>query len=122
MGPSLPIDPYSTVYWSPQKSPTKGIPSDTNADVMGPPSRVPLNTIEGASNILPFSSLHGSMDSNAKPSSTIPPARAPYALPSKSKSGAAAKPLPSDLLDDFKAAVVGSDLTKAGLIEVLKKK
>ncbi len=27
-----------------------------------------------------------------------------------------------ELMDDFKAAVVGNDLTKAGLVEVLKKK
>lgn len=122
VGPSLPIDPYSTAYWSPQKPSGNETPSSSHADPMGPRSRVPLNTIKSANNLLPLNSLHHTTDPNAKPASTSPPARAPCALPSKSKSSVTVKPLPPDLLDDFKAAVMGSDLTKAGLIEVLKKR
>ena len=71
---------------------------------MGPPTRHPLNTIKGGPN---------------QPVSTKQPSKAAAAKASKLSN---ATPLPTELLEDFKKAVDGSDLTKVGLIEVLKKK
>ncbi|MCJ1401456.1 hypothetical protein MMC11_004669 [Xylographa trunciseda] len=84
---------------------------------MAPP-RIPLNTINRSNNILPSSSPQ--LDTDGK-------TQGAYCFPVKPsvtrpKNSAPSKPIPSDLLEDFKKAVDGSDLTKAGLIEVLKKK
>ena len=70
---------------------------------MGPPMRAPLNTIKG-------------------PNHQLPAKLAAEGATKKAAKVSVAKPLSSDLLEDFKEAVDGSDLTKVGLIEVLKKK
>ena len=111
--PSFPIDPYSTSYWQQSiasKPPASVAPGQTT--LMEPP-RVPLQPINGSNNLLPLSQnlasasgVHGSISNPSANDSTNPPKR----LISK------------ELVDDFKAAVAGSDLTKIGLVEQLKKK
>ncbi|KAI9791609.1 MAG: chromatin assembly factor-I (CAF-I) p90 subunit [Peltula sp. TS41687] len=110
----LPIDPYSVSYW--QSSPLSKTTSTTNGDMskeaarkalypMDPP-RVPLHTFNRANvtvNQLAF------VDSTGK-----------AILPNPSTQGK--RMISSEYLDAFKTVVQGSDLTKAGLIEVLKKR
>ncbi|KAL9033779.1 MAG: hypothetical protein Q9214_007347, partial [Letrouitia sp. 1 TL-2023] len=109
--PKLPIDPYSTAYWTTTKpiqpfvNPACRLPS-TAMD----PSRIPLNAINRNHIIVP--SLLATAD-NLKPSLIL--------TGPQSKAAKACKMIPPEVLHDFKRAVEGSDLTKAGLIEVLKK-
>ena len=110
--PSFPIDPYSTSYW--QQSTPLGMSTSVsiNQSLMEPP-RIPLHPINGSNNILPLSQtsvgklrLHPSTSNNNLPNNPMPTKRL----------------IPEDLVNDFKAAVEGSDLTKLGLVEQLKKK
>jgi chromatin assembly factor 1 subunit A len=110
----FPIDPFSTAYWRKAQQTAK-------QPAMQPP-RLPL------SNLNP----------NRSPSMTPPSVKGEDAQNSdvlcqpsthvKTQSMAATttgKPLklaPDDVLPAFKQAVVGSDLTKAGLVEILKKR
>lgn len=77
---------------------------------MAPPTRLPLNTLKGPNNHLP-------LDGTTTRKLVLPGANE-----STTKSKPIAKAMPAELLDDFKRAIEGSDLTKAGLVEVLKKK
>ncbi|MCJ1246771.1 hypothetical protein MMC30_003980 [Trapelia coarctata] len=107
-----PLNPYSTSYWPSAGKAT--IDSSTDKSVhpasMAPPPRIPLNAIH---NILPFNPtvlVSKSLDTPSKPQGP------------KSKASVQSKPIPRELLEEFKKAIDGSDLTKAGLVEVLKKK
>ena len=71
---------------------------------MPPPNRTPLLILQGP-NQLAFTKDPPKQNSTTK----------------SAKAGTV-KPLAAELLSDFKNAVDGSDLTKLGLIEVLKKK
>lgn len=71
------------------------------------PPRIPLNPVNRQNTILPASAT--SKDRPSDPSATIKPSKAPPRL------------LPPELMEDFKRAVQGNDLTKLGLLEVLKK-
>ena len=103
---SFPIDPFSRSYWpSPENSPQKKTSGQLTLN-MPPPNRTPLLTLQGPNQLLAGTT-------QSKQSSTTKSAKA---------GAAAAKPLAPELLDDFKKAVDGSDLTKLGLVEVLKKK
>ena len=115
-----PIDPYSTQYW--QMTPSKpdkhstchSDVSERSAGAMHPPSRIPL------SNISP---------SNARklptPGADLSKENQPLGISvntfKASLSKSQKKQVSADVLEDFKNAVSGSDLTKAGLVEVLKK-
>ena len=100
--PHLPIDPYSPAYW-PNSTPSRNQQSQGSA--MQPP-RVPLHPVNRQNTLLPPSGIaSGTM--LAKPDSTKPTK--------------VHRLIPPDLMDDFKAAVQGNDLTKMGIIEVLKK-
>ncbi|KAL3423300.1 chromatin assembly factor 1 subunit A [Phlyctema vagabunda] len=98
-GPIKTIDPFSTEYWA---------STGSNMD----PPRLPLHAIKGTS------IFHNSPKS-VKPffgnGSQLPPTVA------ASQATKPVKLITADALDDFKRAVVGSNLTKVGLIEVLKK-
>lgn len=107
-----PLDPYSTSYWPIAGKATIDSSSNIslNSTSMAAPPRIPLNAIH---NLLPMNiTVPGSksLDAPSKPQGP------------RSKASGPSKPIPPELLDDFKKAVDGSDLTKAGLIEVLKKK
>ena len=124
--PSFPIDPFSPIYWQPTASqasastPTKRPGGPQQMTLMEPP-RLPLHPINRGTNTLQLphqtpDSLKGvksSPSENMKlPTDGITKMTAPK--PAK-------RFIPPDLLDDFKRAIDGSDLSKVGLIEVLKK-
>ncbi|MCJ1354520.1 MAG: hypothetical protein MMC33_004509 [Icmadophila ericetorum] len=111
--PTLPIDPHSTSYWSPI-TPTK-----TSAAQMPPPSRIPLTGLKTANTLSTPSDPLSKGSNFLKLSSSQ--ASASSSAPTKSVKTNVKKPLPPDQLEDFRKAVQGSDLTKAGLVEVLKK-
>ena len=90
----------------------------TTTATMAPPPRVPLNTIQGPNTLCPLTSTSSSL--LLKGSSALE--NLSKAKVSRSKMSIPSKPMPLELLDDFKKAIDGSDLTKAGLIEVLKKR
>lgn len=106
----LPINPYSTVYWQPR--PVE--PPQTRWIVHTPmnPPRIPLTNISRSDNSKPIPS-------------TFEPPKAPAVrtdISTPAKPSRAPKRLVGvDTIEAFKAAVAGSDLTKAGLVEVLKK-
>ena len=106
--PRMPIDPYSSTYWLDSVSTAVPIPStSTSHSIMDPP-RIPLNTTNRANLLIP------------NPAATTGDLLKPP-LPSKASSQAPKRMVASEVLDDFKRAIEGSDLTKAGLVEVLKK-
>ena len=119
---TFPIDPYSASYWqapdpAPDSSPLAALGS---SNTMGPPSRTPLHTLKGPNHTSSLSAPTAVCDGALKPLPTFPPCNKVPAT--KGKSQGPSKPMPSDLLEDFKRAIDGSDLTKAGLVEVLKKR
>ena len=121
----LPIDPFSTKYWQPPASKTEPTGNSTDracdsvgnsSEVMPPPLRVPLSSISPSNaRKMPPSNSDAS---KLNPSSGTGTAKSGLKS-SASKDGK--KVISPEVLQDFKAAVVGSDLTKAGLVEVLKK-
>ncbi|KAL8973508.1 MAG: hypothetical protein Q9197_002242 [Variospora fuerteventurae] len=110
--PKISIDPYSTTYWQDPPSSSIPAPSRTSHPAMEPP-RIPLNITNRTNVLLPNSAL---AVSGLKP----PPSNANGPPQSKASQGPKRMVAP-DVLEDFKRAVEGSDLTKAGLVEVLKK-
>ncbi|KAK6820383.1 hypothetical protein RU639_007378 [Aspergillus parasiticus] len=92
---SLPIDPFSTMYW---QKPKTSEPAQTS----------------GAGR----SSLHSFL---GNPSSGSAPTQDGSALPLLGP-GKSKRPFPPELLAEFKQVVDGSDLSKLGLIEILKKR
>ena len=68
------------------------------------PPRIPLNTVNRQNTILPVSAAWKNRPSDASATAKPPP-----------------RLLPPELMEDFKKAVEGNDLTKLGLLEVLKK-
>ena len=71
------------------------------------PPRIPLNPVNRQNTILPVSAAWRDRPSDV--SATAKPPKPPPRL------------LPPELMEDFKKAVEGNDLTKLGLLEVLKK-
>lgn len=71
------------------------------------PPRIPLNPVNRQNTILPVPATW--KDQLLTPSATAKPSKPPPRL------------LPPELMEDFKKAVQGNDLTKVGLLEVLKK-
>lgn len=108
--PRLPIDPYSISYWKPNTS-----ANSINASpcVKGPfmePPRIPLNPINRQINILsPSMATVGMKDPASNATAPMMPPQGPRRL------------IPPELMEEFKKAVDGNELTKLGLIAVLKK-
>ncbi|KAL8727557.1 MAG: hypothetical protein Q9166_005963 [cf. Caloplaca sp. 2 TL-2023] len=110
--PKTPIDPYSTAYWPNAPSSTVNMSSlRASQSIMDPP-RIPLSAINRNNLSVPDSTsvLEGMKPQND--ARTVVPSR--VSKPPK-------RIVAPDVLEDFKRAVNGSDLTKAGLIEILKK-
>jgi chromatin assembly factor 1 subunit A len=109
---AFPIDPFSTSYWPKAQQPA---PKQTVA--MQPP-RLPLSNLNpNRSPSMTPPSTKGEGDQKSSISCQT-------SAPAKATAASASKPLkiaPDDVLPSFKEAVSGSDLTKAGLIEILKK-
>ncbi len=106
----FPIDPFSTAYWPKLQHQPKQA-------VMQPP-RLPLSNLNpNRSPSMTPPSVNGEAQQT---SDTL----CPNPGPTKAQAAPAGKPLrlaPADVLPAFKQAILGSDLTKAGLIEILKK-
>ncbi|KAL2004176.1 hypothetical protein VTN02DRAFT_5825 [Thermoascus thermophilus] len=116
---NFPIDPFSTAYWQKPKASDQGNSkaslapgvsgrSTLHAYGMGPPS---LTSQENgtASQITLVVGGNSKLNAHGTASAMQAPAKAK-------------RPFPPDQLDEFKQIVEGSDLTKTGLIEVLKKR
>lgn len=109
----MPIDPYSKAYWqSKEIRQLEIISSGRPLQKSMEPPRHPLHTI-----VRPNDS-NKSTSTNPSPldGPNIPIAGA--AIPRGSKP---LKRIASELLEAFKEAVTGSDLTKAALVDILKK-
>ncbi|KAK4690573.1 hypothetical protein P7C71_g6245, partial [Lecanoromycetidae sp. Uapishka_2] len=100
--PQLPIDPYSTIYWQSTASDTPLKPSISAQSSLMDPPRIPLNPVNRQNTLLPPSSTLSFTD----PSGPAKPKRL----------------IALELMDEFRAEVDGNDLTKVGLLEILKKK
>ena len=122
----FPIDPFSTHYWgkpakpSPVKVEKQG--STVTVTTMQPP-RLPLATVSANNTLL--NGQGGLVSVSVLPLVKTEGENA--ALPISKQRGRPADPnkplklISPDLLPAFRQAVEGSDLTKAGLIEILKK-
>lgn len=105
----FPIDPFSTQHWIEELKPRAPVKADPSTSVMQPP-RQPLSSL--SPNTINSVKQEVGIDGKPIPSST------------QNKTSTSSKPLKmieSEYLEDFKKAVDGSDLTKAGLVEILKK-
>lgn len=104
---TLPIDPFSKKHWIDGTKQKTIVKQESSTSTMQPP-RQPLSSL--SPNAIP--AIKNEIGVDGKP------------LPANSKKTISDKPLkiiPSETMDDFKKAIMGSDLTKAGLIEILKK-
>jgi len=108
--PRLPINPYCSEYWLPTTSSSSlQLTPHAQSTLMEPP-RFPLH---------PVNRNNAQLSSSALTRSTY------GSIPDRSAPMKATKPqrqIPPELMDDFKVAVQGNDLTKVGLLEILKKK
>ena len=100
--PSFPIDPYSTTYW---QSSILSRNQQIQGLAMQPP-RVPLQPIN-RQNTFP-TSANFSIDAVSTKTGSNKPIKVQRLMP-------------PEHMDEFKAAVQGNDLTKMGIVEVLKK-
>ncbi|KAL8922273.1 MAG: hypothetical protein Q9208_005243 [Pyrenodesmia sp. 3 TL-2023] len=110
--PKIPIDPYSTAYWQDEATApttTSSLPTQSPMD----PPRIPLNNTNRTNLLLSKPPLG--------PDGLRPPPLNTTATLQPKASQAPKRMVTPEVLDDFKRAVEGSDLTKAGLIEILKK-
>lgn len=107
----LPIDPYSRAYWQPRPleiSQAQGI-----IHVPMDPPRIPLTNISRLNNLTTTPSTLEALKAPTAGNEIWTPAtpsRPPKRL------------IDADTFDAFKNAVAGSDLTKTGLVEILKKR
>lgn len=101
---SFPIDPFSTKHWEDELRAKPTLPKAETIAVMQPP-RLPLGTL--AQNTLPI--VYHDANRDGKPPTL------------SSVSNKTPRLIDVEFLADFKKAVHGSDLTKTGLIEILKK-
>ncbi|KUJ17431.1 uncharacterized protein LY89DRAFT_696862 [Mollisia scopiformis] len=116
------IDPFSTSYWDP--------PQITSMD----PPRIPLNSMRNTSlnfNGQPITKLVGSFFSTASdvlkssllPANVPQPAQARTNSKGKTKDGKPQDLLPPDKMEAFRREIQdGCELTKVGMLEVLKTK
>ena len=126
----FPIDPFSTAYW-PSTAAVSTVPSSiiigqssTAASVPPSQPRMPLNAASISTSNLPFPHLpHAPHDpSKLSLATTVTSAAATKGTSPATTGKPPKKPFPTELLPDLKKAVEGSDLTKAGLVEILKKR
>ncbi|PQE28572.1 Chromatin assembly factor 1 subunit A protein [Rutstroemia sp. NJR-2017a WRK4] len=121
------IDPFATHYWEPSSVPVSSTRS------MDPP-RLPLHSMKSTNSnsnpntqtqvVVPLpNTAHPSKPAKTffTPASSSPSSSSSI-LPSTESTSKPKKLLPDSDLPAFKAAIDGSDLSKIGLVEVLKKK
>ena len=92
------INPFSSAYWVQEQPPQAAGPITVSMTGSMNPPRLPLQ---------PRPNIANSGSVKMAPSATAP--KAPKRL------------IPAELMEDFKAAINGSDLTKLALVEALKK-
>lgn len=108
--PQLPIDPYSTSYWKPHTSTTSVNASPHVKGMLMEPPRIPLNPTNRQNALLgPSAATAGLKDPASNATAPMKPPTGPKRL------------IPLELMEEFKKAVDGNELTKLGLLEVLKK-
>ncbi len=73
------------------------------------PPRIPLNPINRQNTLLGLAAATSIKTAGSDANAPMKPSKGPKRL------------IPSDLLEEFKNAVDGNELTKLGLLEVLKK-
>ena len=105
---TFPIDPFSTAYWAPAPSTLVG--AGAGAGAAGP----------GRSSLHAF--LGGAASSSSSAAGTAGSAGGAEGGMVVVGPGRTKRAFPADQLDEFKRAVDGSDLSKLGLIEILKKR
>ncbi|KAF8848179.1 hypothetical protein BDZ45DRAFT_733096 [Acephala macrosclerotiorum] len=112
------IDPFSSSYWEPTPS------------TMDPP-RIPLNSMKNTSlnfngkTAKPVKSFFTTTSDALKSSPSSLASPSTFAQPRTNSNGKEGKPkklLPPEDMEAFKQAIQGNDLSKVGLVEVLKKK
>ena len=123
----FPIDPFSTSYWA---KPVVTTPAPTRiaaaSTIMLPPnSRSPLLAVKSSSAIFNQGTLTLPSKTSGEQSITVKPVATPATGGSRGRPpkdpSRPLKMIQADLLPQFRQAVAGSNLSKAGLIEVLKK-
>lgn len=108
--PQLPIDPYSTSYWKANTSSSSVNASPHVKGMLMEPPRIPLNPTNRQNTLLsPSAATAGSKDPASNATAPMKPPIAPKRL------------IPLELMEEFKKSVDGNELTKLGLLEVLKK-
>ena len=103
--PQLPIDPYTTAYWQPTNSNNSVQASSRPQGSLMEPPRIPLNLTNRQNAKL----SSPDKDFKSDPPVKMKPSKGPKRF------------LPSELMNEFKNAVQGNDLTKVGILEILKK-
>ncbi|KAL8934042.1 MAG: hypothetical protein Q9211_005440 [Gyalolechia sp. 1 TL-2023] len=104
------VDPYSTIYWHDEMSTSTQVPSSrTSQSVMDPP-RIPLNATNRTNLLVPKPTIAAA---GLKPQKSNTNSSLPTKAPKRM--------VTPDVIEEFKRAIDGSDLTKAGLVEILKK-
>lgn len=106
----FPIDPFATKHWADVEKPKPTFKAETSATTMQPP-RHPLATLTANT----LSNIKQERGIDGKPLSIS------SQKPGASSTNKAVKLIDPEYMAAFKAAIAGSDLTKAGLIEILKK-
>ena len=96
----FPIDPFSTAYWPPEPA----LP-ESRAKPAVEPNRPPLQ---------PRANIHTNSSPSATNTNTLKPPKPP-------KPAKQLRLLSGQELEDFKKVVEGSDLTKVGLLAIVKK-
>ena len=108
--PQLPIDPYCATYWTPTTQSTFSVSSTHAQGTLMEPPRYPLHPINRHNALSSASPLmRTGNDLTLNSSSPMKPAKVQRLIA-------------PELMDEFKAVVQGNDLTKLGLLEILKKK
>ena len=108
--PRLPIDPYSTSYWTPDTSINVLNASPHVTGTLMEPPRIPLNPINRQNTLLgPSAAATGIKHAGSDAKAHMQPPKGPKRL------------IPPEHLEEFKKVVYGNQLTKLGLLEVLKK-
>ena len=120
------IDPFSTEYWASSSKTTKMEPPRVPLDTLKP-SASAMNAPNANKTVKPFftaASEHAKTSSlPAKAASQTPQSMfLPASMQDMSKADKPKKLLPSEDMELFRNEVRGSDLSKVGMIEVLKKK
>lgn len=103
--PQLPIDPYTSSYWESATSKSSLQASPNPQGTLMEPPRIPLKPINRQNAKLSSPSKDAKTDSSRKMKHPKVPKRL----------------LPSELMNEFKNAVQGNDMTKIGILEILKK-